>query len=172
MTDEDKTWKSFLEPLSEIDKLRLNAAAINRRSCDDNAKQLEIDKWKLLVRFIELETDDDLYNLLSETLTKYLLGKDPFPCITEGLKNKRGRTKLEINVVEVFYLLNETKSINKTADLMGVDRKTIKNVVHDKDYLEEIKGSGDQIITGMYKKVFGKEYKEFSFKWKDKLGGI
>ena len=40
------------------------------------------------------------------------------PSITEGLKNKRGRTKLEINVVEVFdkYYLNQVANFTRGKD--------------------------------------------------------
>lgn len=175
MDEHNENFKRLLvKPLSEIERLKIRAAAILRReNCNEvDDIQLEIDKLRLLLDFTSHETDEDLHILISEVLSQYILNKDPFPNMSSLRKRKRGGVRKELNEKEVIYVLSVTNSINKTANLFNVDRLTIKKQLSDQGFIEEIKGGIDTPRLRVYRKVFREEFETFALKWKDKLGGI
>ena len=109
------------------DNLRKRTSLYIESLTSGNNLESEGQALLILLEFIQSPAKCPLDVLVKHTLGLYLIGEEPFPMIKEDAKPKRGRASHDICPSKYQYYYYKTKSINRTAKLLGVSNKTVRD---------------------------------------------
>jgi hypothetical protein len=129
----DKEKESSLnQEASEIS----NKELVAKTSEDELAA--EIRKKDLLTKFCSQEPNNFFQYLLKTSLLQFLSGKEPFPLVKKYTKKKAGRPRITISTNDMYdHYIKNNGSINKTANDLNIDRKTVRERIRPREAIEK-----------------------------------
>lgn len=123
--------------------------------------EIEIEEYLILNALVKSKPDNLETVFIQRFLIKALASEDPFPTLRQ--KGKAGR-KPKINLIECAFLLNKTKSVNRTSEILNVNRRAIRQHF-DETNRDDIKNSCG--MWEIFQRVYSKEMNEYKEKYKN-----
>lgn len=142
----------------ELEERLLNLS-LKREELSQN--EIEIEEYLILNALVKSKSDNLETLFIQGFLLKALASEDPFPTLKQ--KGKAGR-KPKINFIECAFLLNKTKSVNRTSEILNVSRKAIRQHF-DETNRDDIKNSCG--MWEIFQRLYSKEMSEYKEKYKN-----
>jgi hypothetical protein len=131
-----------LKVLSEIADENELLETIESSLLSDSYFQYEV--FDILKAYLIIEPITELEVLMKAVLRIYLKGDNPFP----NIKDRKGKKITKKKFIQIAYYFIKTQSVNKTAKMLNISPKSVRNVISE-DVREHVRNNDEDTVNAI-----------------------